>query len=153
MSTLRKADRLVVLERGRIAEIGQHQDLIQAGGVYARLHRAQQEHMLELCSRWLAGRAASRRGNRSAGCAAVERELSEQFAEDAGELEAMPRETGGQRDAWVFGMAIENEVAVGRHRVHADGVRGADGRRVGQKLADELGDALAVGRIVVSIHR
>ncbi|MBI3838250.1 MAG: ABC transporter ATP-binding protein [Planctomycetia bacterium] len=46
LSTLRKADRLVVLERGRIAEIGQHADLILSEGVYSRLHRAQQEHML-----------------------------------------------------------------------------------------------------------
>lgn len=43
LSTLRKANRLVVLERGRIAETGQHQDLLQAGGLYARLHQAQQE--------------------------------------------------------------------------------------------------------------
>ncbi len=47
LSTLRKADRLVVLERGRIAEIGQHADLILTDGVYSRLHRAQQEHMAE----------------------------------------------------------------------------------------------------------
>ena len=43
LSTLRKADRLVVLERGRIAEVGQHDDLIEAGATYARLHRAQME--------------------------------------------------------------------------------------------------------------
>jgi ATP-binding cassette subfamily B protein len=47
LSTLRKADRLVVLERGRIAEIGHHQDLILTDGVYSRLHRAQQEQMVE----------------------------------------------------------------------------------------------------------
>lgn len=48
LSTLRKADRLVVLERGRIAEIGRHADLINTGGVYARLHQAQQEHLSEM---------------------------------------------------------------------------------------------------------
>ncbi len=48
LSTLRKADRLVVLERGRIVEMGQHPDLIRAGGVYARLHEAQQQHAAEI---------------------------------------------------------------------------------------------------------
>jgi ATP-binding cassette, subfamily B, bacterial len=43
LSTLRRADRLVVLERGQIAEIGNHQELLQLPGAYARLHRAQLE--------------------------------------------------------------------------------------------------------------
>ena len=41
LSTLRKADRLVVMERGRIAEVGHHRDLIRSPGAYARLHQAQ----------------------------------------------------------------------------------------------------------------
>jgi ATP-binding cassette subfamily B protein len=43
LSTLRKADRLVVVERGQIAEIGKHAQLLHDGGAYARLHKAQME--------------------------------------------------------------------------------------------------------------
>lgn len=43
LSTLRRADRLVVIEHGRVVEVGKHHELLQAGGTYARLHRAQME--------------------------------------------------------------------------------------------------------------
>ncbi|GAA1980431.1 ABC transporter ATP-binding protein [Microbacterium pumilum] len=42
LSTIRGADRIVVLERGKIVEIGRHDDLIARGGRYASLERAQQ---------------------------------------------------------------------------------------------------------------
>lgn len=43
VSTARHADRIVVLERGRITEIGSHDDLIKSGGYYAELERIQRE--------------------------------------------------------------------------------------------------------------
>ncbi|HEY2827111.1 MAG TPA: ATP-binding cassette domain-containing protein, partial [Pirellulales bacterium] len=43
LSTLRKANRLVVVERGQIAEIGKHADLLREDGPYSRLHKAQME--------------------------------------------------------------------------------------------------------------
>ena len=38
LSTIRKADLVLVMEHGRIVERGTHQQLLRAGGVYARLH-------------------------------------------------------------------------------------------------------------------
>jgi ATP-binding cassette, subfamily B, bacterial len=40
-STVRRADRIVVLEHGRITEDGSHSELLDAGGQYARLFRLQ----------------------------------------------------------------------------------------------------------------
>ncbi|HJW50615.1 MAG TPA: ATP-binding cassette domain-containing protein, partial [Burkholderiaceae bacterium] len=41
LSTIERADRIVVLERGRVVEIGPHSELIGRGGLYARLHNIQ----------------------------------------------------------------------------------------------------------------
>jgi len=41
LSTVRRADRIVVLDRGTISEIGTHEDLVSRGGIYQRLHELQ----------------------------------------------------------------------------------------------------------------
>jgi ATP-binding cassette subfamily B protein len=37
LSTIREADQIVVLDRGRVAEIGKHEELILSGGRYTTL--------------------------------------------------------------------------------------------------------------------
>jgi ATP-binding cassette subfamily B protein len=40
--TLERADRIIVLEDGRIEEVGHHDDLVERGGLYARIYRRYQ---------------------------------------------------------------------------------------------------------------
>ena len=42
MAVIREADEILVLEEGRIVERGNHESLLQAGGVYAQMYRRQQ---------------------------------------------------------------------------------------------------------------
>jgi ATP-binding cassette, subfamily B, bacterial MsbA len=41
LSTVRKADKIVVLDQGRISETGTHRELVTGGGIYQRLHQLQ----------------------------------------------------------------------------------------------------------------
>lgn len=42
LSTVREADKIVVLNQGEIVEVGSHEDLIDHGGIYARLNALQE---------------------------------------------------------------------------------------------------------------
>ena len=41
LSTVEKADRIIVMREGRIVESGNHAELLARGGQYANLHRMQ----------------------------------------------------------------------------------------------------------------
>ena len=41
LSTIEHADRIVVLDAGRVVEVGRHAQLLAAGGLYASLYRIQ----------------------------------------------------------------------------------------------------------------
>jgi ATP-binding cassette, subfamily B, bacterial len=42
LSTVREADKIVVLDQGQIVEIGNHDELLTQGGIYHRLHTLQE---------------------------------------------------------------------------------------------------------------
>lgn len=44
LSTIREADQILVIEDGRIAERGRHEELLLQGGLYAELYRTQFAH-------------------------------------------------------------------------------------------------------------
>jgi ATP-binding cassette subfamily B protein len=43
LSTLRNADRIVVLDDGQVAEVGKHEELLRTEGIYHRLYHAQRD--------------------------------------------------------------------------------------------------------------
>ena len=77
------------------------------------------------------------------------------LAEHTGELEPVPRESGGETNLWMPGMPIHDEMFVGRHRIHADGVGGqftGGARQVGTEERFDLGLFLDVD-VAIDVQR
>ncbi|MEG1783168.1 MAG: ABC transporter ATP-binding protein, partial [Oscillospiraceae bacterium] len=47
LSTIRDADKIIVMNDGQIVEVGNHQQLIENGGFYAKLYESQFENAAE----------------------------------------------------------------------------------------------------------
>ncbi len=45
LSTILHADKIVVMDKGRIVQVGRHAELLEKGGVYANLYNAQHQHI------------------------------------------------------------------------------------------------------------
>ena len=43
VSSAKLADKIIVLDKGEIKEIGSHEELLQSGGFYSKLHEMQFE--------------------------------------------------------------------------------------------------------------
>jgi len=43
LSTIRKAHKIIVLDKGEVKEMGTHEELLQKGGFYSKLHEMQFE--------------------------------------------------------------------------------------------------------------
>lgn len=48
LSTIQKADKIIVLDRGELKEMGNHEELLRHNGYYAQLYQMQYKNMIDL---------------------------------------------------------------------------------------------------------
>jgi ATP-binding cassette subfamily B multidrug efflux pump len=48
LSTIQNADRIIVLDKGEIKEIGSHQELLDKNGFYANLYKMQYKEIVSV---------------------------------------------------------------------------------------------------------
>ncbi len=106
LSTIAKMDRLVVLDQGRIAEMGAHEELLRRGGLYAKLWRHQSGGFLpELLEEEPDARSASATSSSAAPCGpreAADRvalgEAEREKGKDAGKEPERAKDKGKEKE-------------------------------------------------------
>ena len=68
LSTIRNADQIAVIKAGKVAEVGTHSELLERGGLYHRLNKAQvvaaREHKKTMLRRASTPRQSSRHSHK-----------------------------------------------------------------------------------------
>jgi len=133
LSTVRKADLIVVVNRGRVAEVGSHEELLVKGGLYFQLYEAQNGDIAQIEAEHLRVRAAR---------VAAEGPAAEQPAGDGTPLVTVAPPDGNGVDQQV----IESLARAVRQRIrgalsNGAGQNGADGHDVsGPEIAEREGN-------------
>jgi ATP-binding cassette, subfamily B, bacterial len=126
LSTVRKADLIIVVNRGRVAEVGSHEELLTSGGLYFQLYEAQNGEIAQieadhLRARQEAGAAAGDGNGTSADGHGVDREVIESLASAVRRRIRASLANGGGN-----GAEAEQQVANGGQRTPDNGEDAAE---------------------------